>query len=89
LQDLFTQAASFSRQSLQLYGQTLSINYWSIQLHWDTPDALVQFVLTQLPCGKQLILISSDVNWSAQAVIEAYGWRFKIEDPSMAIPPSK
>jgi hypothetical protein len=79
LQDLFTQVQSFACQPLQLYGQTVKVNYWSIQLHWDTPDALVQFVLTQLPCGKQLILISSDLTLSAQAVIEAYGWRFKIE----------
>jgi DDE superfamily endonuclease len=79
LQDLFTQTESFGRQPLQLYGQTVNVNYWSIQLHWDTPDALVQFVLTQLPCGKQIILLSNDVTLSAQAVIEAYGWRFKIE----------
>ncbi|MGH2412983.1 MAG: transposase [Microcystaceae cyanobacterium] len=79
LQELLTQVESFERQPLQLYGQTVTVNYWSIQLHWDTPNELVQFVLTQLPCGKQLILISSDVTLSAQAVIEAYGWRFKIE----------
>lgn len=43
------------------------------------PDELVQFVLTQLPGGKQMILISRDLTLSAQEVIEAYGWRFKIE----------
>jgi hypothetical protein len=79
LQDLFTQLESFTCQSLQLYGQTVNVNYWSLQLYWDDPDALVQFVLTQLPCGKQIILLSIDVTLSAPEVIEAYGWRFKIE----------
>lgn len=79
LSDLFTQVESFCLQPLQLYGQTVNVRYWSLQLHWDSPDTLVQFVLTQLPCGKQIILISSDLTLSAQAVIEAYGWRFKIE----------
>jgi DDE superfamily endonuclease len=79
LKDLFSQLESFCAQPLHLYGQSVTVRYWSIQLHWDTPDALVQFVLTQLPCGKQLILVSSDLTLSPQAVIEAYGWRFKIE----------
>ena len=61
LKDLFTQVESFSTQPLHLYGQSVTVRYWSIQLHWDTPDALVQFVLTQLPWGKQLILVSSDL----------------------------
>jgi hypothetical protein len=39
----------------------------------------VLFVLTQLPCGKQIILLSSDLNLTGAEVIEAYGWRFKIE----------
>jgi hypothetical protein len=37
------------------------------------------FVLTQLVNGKQIILLSTDVHLSAQQVITAYGWRFKIE----------
>jgi hypothetical protein len=37
------------------------------------------FVLTQLPCGKQIILLSSDLSLTGAEVIEAYGWRFKIE----------
>jgi DDE superfamily endonuclease len=79
LQALFATVESFRRQPLQLYGQTVSVEYWAIQLYWDTPDTLVLFVLTRLPGGKQIILISSDVSLSPQQVIEAYGWRFKIE----------
>jgi hypothetical protein len=79
LQDLLTQVASFDCQPLSLYSQTVNLKYSSVQLHWDSPDEMVQFVLTQLPCGKQLMLISSDLTLSPSAVITAYGWRFKIE----------
>jgi hypothetical protein len=79
LQDLFAQVQSFEQHLLPLYGQRVSVQYWSIALHWDTPATMVQFVLTQLPCGKQIILLSSDLSLSPKAVIEAYGWRFKIE----------
>lgn len=79
LQDLFAQVESFCLHPIQLYGQTVNVLYYSVQLHWDSPDTLVQFVLTQLPCGKQIILLCSDLTLSAQEVIEAYGWRFKIE----------
>ena len=40
---------------------------------------MVLFVLTQLPTGKQIILLSSDLNLTGAEVIEVYGWRFKIE----------
>ncbi len=79
LKPLFQQVSTFPSQTLPLYGQTVLVHYWSIQLYWDSPEHLVQFVLTQLPCGQQMILISSDLTLSPQAVIEAYGWRFKIE----------
>jgi hypothetical protein len=48
-------------------------------LFWDSPDATVLFVLTQLPNGKQMILLSSDTTLSADQVIAASGKRFKIE----------
>jgi DDE superfamily endonuclease len=79
LKSLFQQVATFPSQPLPLYGQTVLVQYWSIQLYWDSPEHLVQFVLAPLPCGQQMILISSDLTLSPQAVIEAYGWRFKIE----------
>ncbi|WP_293085393.1 transposase [Moorena sp. SIO4A1] len=79
LQHLFEQLNALNGETVQLYGRWLRVKSWVIQLHWDSPDELVQFVLTQLPGGKQMILISSDLTLSAQEVIEAYGWRFKIE----------
>ena len=45
----------------------------------DSPDEPVLFVLTQLPSGKRIILLSSDRSLTGAEVIEAYGWRFKIE----------
>jgi DDE superfamily endonuclease len=79
LKPLFQQVAASPSQALPLYGQSVVVHYWSIQLYWDSPEHLVQFVLTQLPGGQQMILIASDLTLSPQAVIEAYGWRFKIE----------
>lgn len=67
------------KTSVWLYGQKMTVYYQSITVYWDSPDELVLFVLTQLPSSKQMILLSSDVNLTAQEVIEAYGWRFKIE----------
>ena len=79
LKPLFQQVATVPSQTLSLYGQKVLVRYWSIQLCWDSPEHWVQFVLTQLPGGQQIILITSDLTLSPQAVIEAYGWRFKIE----------
>jgi hypothetical protein len=62
-----------------LYGQQTTVYYQCFQLFWDSPDVPVLFVLTQLPNGKQMILLSSDVTLSAPQVIETYGKRFKIE----------
>jgi hypothetical protein len=55
------------------------VTYQCFELHWDSPDKLVLFVLTQMPNGKQLILLSSDVTLTGEQVITAYSWRFKIE----------
>lgn len=62
-----------------LYGQETTVYYQCFKLFWDSPNAPVLFVLTQLPNGKQLILLSSDVTLSGNQVIETYGKRFKIE----------
>ena len=53
--------------------------YQCLQLYWDSPKEPVLFVLTQVVGGHQIILLSSDVTLSGPEVIEAYGWRFKIE----------
>jgi hypothetical protein len=79
LRELFSLIESCPTASLWLYGQSMTVYYQCFEFFWDTPDERVLFVLTQLPCGKQIILLSSDLSLTGAQVIEAYGWRFKIE----------
>jgi DDE superfamily endonuclease len=79
LQDLFATKEACLQAVVWLYGQPTTVYYQCFQLFWDSPDAEVLFVLTQLPDGKRMILLSSDVKLSADQVIEAYAKRFKIE----------
>jgi hypothetical protein len=79
LRELFAPRQECLTTSVWLYGQRVTVYYQCFEFYWDSPDDKVRFVLTQLPSGKQIILLSSDVSLSAPAVIEAYGWRFKIE----------
>ncbi len=79
LRELFAPIETCSQASVWLYGQSMKVYYQCFEFYWDSPKAPVLFVLTQLPCGKQIILLSSDLSLTGAEVIEAYGWRFKIE----------
>ncbi|MEM9803670.1 MAG: hypothetical protein AAF959_00195 [Cyanobacteria bacterium P01_D01_bin.56] len=79
LNALFAPIERCLKTSVWLYGETVTVYYQEFRFYWDDPNELVLFVLTQLPCGKQIILLSSDTNLTGAEVIEAYGWRFKIE----------
>jgi hypothetical protein len=79
LSDLFAAPEACLQAVVWLYGQQTTVYYQCFQLLWDSPDAEVLFVLTQLPDGKRMILLSSDVKLTADQVIEAYAKRFKIE----------
>ena len=79
LRELFAPIEACSQASVWLYGKSMRVYYQCFEFYWDSPDEPVKFVLTQLPCGKQIILLSSDLSLSGAEVIEAYGWRFKIE----------
>ncbi len=79
LRALFAPRSDCAAATIWLYGQCQTVYYQCFEFYWDSPDALVLFVLTQLPSGKQIILVSSDTTLTGQQVIEAYGWRFKIE----------
>jgi DDE superfamily endonuclease len=79
LQPLFAPPAACCKAVVWLYGQQTTVYYQCFELFWDSPDTTVLFVLTQLPNGKLMILLSSDVTIPAVQVIEAYGKRFKIE----------
>ncbi len=79
LRELFAPIDACSPAVVWLYGQRQTVYYQCFKFYWDAPDELVLFVLTQLPNGKQIILLSSDTTLTGAQVIEAYGWRFKIE----------
>lgn len=79
LRELFAGVEQWPKASLWLYGKRMTVAYQCVDLFWDSPNQLVRFVLTQLPNGKQIILLSSDIRLTGPEIIEAYGWRFKIE----------
>ena len=79
LKDLFAPPENCSKASVWLYGKRVSVRYQTFELYWDDAHERVLFVLTQLPCGRRIILLSSDITLTGSEVIEAYGWRFKIE----------
>ena len=79
LRELFAPIEACSEAVVWLYGQRQTVYYQCFKFYWDAPDVFVLFVLTQLPNGKQIILLSSDTTLTGAQVIEAYGWRFKIE----------
>jgi hypothetical protein len=79
LRELFAPIEMCNQASVWLYGQPMKVYYQCFEFFWDSPDEPVLFVLTQLPSGKQIILLSSDLSLTGAEVIEAYGWRFKIE----------
>jgi hypothetical protein len=79
LRELFAPLKDCSQAAVWLYGRYVTVAYQCFELYWDSPDEPVLFVLTQLPGGKPFILLASDVTLSGPDVIEAYGWRFKIE----------
>ena len=79
LRELFAPIEACSKAVVWLYGQRQTVYYQCFNFYWDSADEFVLFVLTQLPNGKQIILLSSDITLTGEQVIEAYGWRFKIE----------
>lgn len=79
LRELFARVETCSQASVWLYGKSMRVYYQCFEFYWDSPSEPVLFVLTQLPCGKKIILLSSDLSLRGEEVIEAYGWRFKIE----------
>lgn len=85
LQDLFAPIEMCNQASVWLYGQSMKVYYQCFEFYWDSPKVPVLFVLTQLPSGKRIILLSSDLSLTGAEVIEAYGWRFKIEVSFRAI----
>jgi len=86
LRTIFTDTSDFISSTVKLYGKLVTVRYRTIDLHWDSPKHKVRFVLTVLPGGKQMILLSTDITLSGSEIIEAYGWRFKIEVTFRTLP---
>lgn len=79
LRELVAPCPDSPSAAVWLYGRYVTVADQCFELYWDSPDEPVLFVLTQLPGGKPFILLASDTSLSGPEVIEAYGWRFKIE----------
>lgn len=79
LQTLFAPIDQCQHAQVWLYGQLTTVHYQCFELYWDSPKTRCLFMLTQLPNGKQLILLSSDLSLRGPQVIAAYELRFKIE----------
>jgi len=79
LEKLFALVADFPTAKVWLYGQQVTVSYQCFEFYWDSPHQLVKFVLTQLPNGRRLILLSTDLCLTGPEIIAAYGLRFKIE----------
>ena len=79
LSELFAPLEDCGQAAVWLYGRYVTVAYQCFELYWDTPDAPVLLVLTQLPGGKPFMLLATDVTLTGPEVIEADGWRFKLE----------
>ena len=55
------------------------MRYRSLDLLWRPLGQLARFVLVDHPTRGRLILLSTDLSLDPLAIIQLYGWRFKIE----------
>ena len=63
-----------------MYGEThLQLRYRALDLLWHPLGCQVRFVLVAHPTHGQLILLCTGLTLDALAIIQLYGWRFKIE----------
>ncbi len=74
LQTLFAPIEHCQQAKVWLYGQFVTVYYQCFELHWDSPETTVRFVLTQLANGRQFILVSTDGSLSGPEVIAADGF---------------
>ena len=63
-----------------VYGESdVTLSYRCLDLLWRPAGTLVRFVWVDHPVRGRLILMCTDLNLSAQQIIQLYGYRFKIE----------
>lgn len=80
LKQLFeTAREKFVKAKVCLYGKEETIEYLCMDLLWGKGILqLIRFVLVK--CGdKKLILVCTDVTFTAEQIVRLYGYRFKIE----------
>jgi hypothetical protein len=79
LMDLFADREDqFEQTTLDLYGQVKSISFLCLDLIWKPVQEKVRFVLVR-DGAEAFVLMCSDLTLSAQDIIKAYSYRFKIE----------
>jgi hypothetical protein len=76
-QELFSRKKLFRRVEVELYGRKQQALLYEVVLYWQT--RLVKFVLSVDDKGRKAIFLSTRTGLSAEAIVVAYGWRFKIE----------
>lgn len=77
LQELFSRKKLFRSVEVELYGRRQQALLYEVVLYWQT--RLVKFVLSVDDKGRKAIFLSTRTTLSAEAIVVAYGWRFKIE----------
>jgi hypothetical protein len=77
LQELFARKKLFRSVEVELYGRKQQALLYEVVLYWQT--RLVKFVLSVDDKGRKAIFLSTRIALSAEAIVVAYGWRFKIE----------
>jgi len=77
LRELFARKKLFRRVQVELYGKKQEVLLHEVVLYWQARR--VKFVLTIDARGRKAIFLSTNLELSAEEVVEAYGWRFKIE----------
>jgi hypothetical protein len=77
LRDLFDRPDLFQRAAIDLYGDLKDIRYRCLDLFWH--GLLLRFVLSIYPDGARRILVSTNRTLDPEAILYAYGLRFKIE----------
>jgi hypothetical protein len=80
LRDLFKGWQSFNEAPSPVYGeQHVTIQYRTVHLLWRPVGRLVCFVLVKHPTRGRMILLATDLDLPALAIVKLYGLRFKIE----------
>jgi hypothetical protein len=77
LQSLFERHELFRQTRADIYGNEQQVLLYDAIMYWG--KQLVKFVLSIDEQGRKAIFLSTDTQLSAEAIVTAYGWRFKIE----------